>query len=650
MSKIIPFLIEQNAKPFSAADIETMDFKGTEIPISISIKTQNKIEIFIIDSNKLLVELNIALKDLWDKFFDFILANCNKNVIFVHNLGGFDGFFIYKALSNRFKPEEVSCLIDNHNKFIQITLEIEKLKIVFKDSYRIFPVSLNDLCDILSLPGKTNSYNPEYHKISLFNNEQLLQEFKKYSIQDSIGLYVCLYKLQEMYLTDYNVDITTILSTSTLSMKIFRSKFLKVNIPILKRIDDTFVRKSYFGGATDYYQLKAVNIHYYDVNSLYPFSMLKPMPFELIRKFTFKEDTVFNLDIFFGFLKVEVTCSKNIKIPVLPCKFEGKTIFPTGCWIGTYFSEELKAVKALGYKFKFIKAYEFSKIDLFSGYVYNFYEQKKNSIGPERFIAKMHLNQLYGIFGRRHDLLETRNIYIADLEKYITTRAIKTIIPINDQIVTLLMHSNIQDDVITELNSELDIKLSNYYYLVRANVAIASAVTSYSRIHMIPFKIDGSCVYSDTDSVFLTKKLEDLYLGSDLGLMKDELKGLIIKEAYFLGIKKYGYQYLDENNQLITKSVFAGIHRDSLTIDEIVKLSQGFSLVKEIPLRFYKSLRFLSITINSTHLTISRSLDKKLVNNKYLPLHLETLNSDNETFYNYLKRKILNIFKNIIQF
>jgi hypothetical protein len=30
--------------------------------------------------------------------------------------------------------------------------------------------------------------------------------------------------------------------------------------------------------------------------------------------------------------------------------------------------------------------------------------------------------------------------------------------------------------------------------------------------------------------------------------MKDELKGLTIKGAYLLGIKKYGYQYLDKNN------------------------------------------------------------------------------------------------------
>jgi hypothetical protein len=41
-------------------------------------------------------------------------------------------------------------LIDSHNKFIQITLNINKFKINFKDSYKIFPVSLNDLANILS--------------------------------------------------------------------------------------------------------------------------------------------------------------------------------------------------------------------------------------------------------------------------------------------------------------------------------------------------------------------------------------------------------------------------------------------------------------------------------------------------------------------
>jgi len=74
----------------------------------------------------------------------------------------------------------------------------------------------------------------------------MLEEFKEYSLQDSKCLYECINKLQEIYLKEYNVDITSILSTSTLSMQIFRSKFLKVNIPILKRIDDAFIREGVF--------------------------------------------------------------------------------------------------------------------------------------------------------------------------------------------------------------------------------------------------------------------------------------------------------------------------------------------------------------------------------------------------------------------
>ena len=238
-----------------------------------------------------------------------------------------------------------------------------------------------------------------------------------------------------------------------------------------------------------------------------------------------------------------VSLSKDVKIPLLPCKYNGKTIYPTGRWTGVYFSEELKAVLPHGYQFKFLEAYEFSKIDLFSDYVHHFYEKKRTSVGLERFIAKMHLNQLYGIFGRKHDLLETINIYTEDLEEFIATRVIKAIVPVNDKIITLLMHKNIKDELILDLNSELDINLRNHYSLVKANVAISSAVTAYARIHMISFKTDGSSVYTDTDSVFSGNKLNGNFIGSELGLMKDELNVLSIKEGYFLGIKKYLYPY-----------------------------------------------------------------------------------------------------------
>src|SRR5271168_1321006 len=134
-SKIIN-ITQNDGKPFSSMDIETMCTNNVEVSVCISITTKTVSRIFLIDPVKLIDDLNLAISELWNGFFDFILDNCNKEVIFVHNLGGFDGFFLYKALSNRFKPEEVSCLIDTHNKFISITLNINKLKITWKDSYQ----------------------------------------------------------------------------------------------------------------------------------------------------------------------------------------------------------------------------------------------------------------------------------------------------------------------------------------------------------------------------------------------------------------------------------------------------------------------------------------------------------------------------------
>jgi hypothetical protein len=75
------------------------------------------------------------------------------------------------------------------------------------------------------------------------------------------------------------------------------------------------------------------------------------------------------LENFFGFCLAQINSPKNMLKPVLPYKHLGKTIYPTGCWIGIYFSEELKAVQKLGYKITLIKGYEFNKLDLFSKYI-----------------------------------------------------------------------------------------------------------------------------------------------------------------------------------------------------------------------------------------------------------------------------------------
>lgn len=69
-------------------------------------------------------------------------------------------------------------------------------------------------------------------------------------------------------------------------------------------------------------------------------AMLKPMPLNPT-----KVNQIQDFENFFGFCKVKVFCPDSVERPLLPVKYNGKTIFPTGKWVGVYLIEELKAVK-----------------------------------------------------------------------------------------------------------------------------------------------------------------------------------------------------------------------------------------------------------------------------------------------------------------
>jgi DNA polymerase type B, organellar and viral len=415
-----------NRSKILTMDIETMDLNGDQIPIAISLaffkETPNQeitTHFTLINKELLLINKEQAIDDLWLKFFNYFNPNNlnfqEKNiVIFMHNLGSFDGFFLYKGLLSLCKYNEVKSMIDKDNEFIQIEAMINGIKLTWKDSIRVFNVSLKELCKVFNVieEGKLHPYNPEFNKLTLFDNPSLLQQFIKYAIQDSVALLTCLIRAQDHYIDKYQVDIGSIWSTATLSMKIFRTHFLFKGIECLTKKVDSFIRDAYYGGATDYYMKYGENLHHYDVNSLYPHAMLKPMPTQ-VKKFYSLMDGL-NLNDFFGFFLVEIECPTNIKYPFIPFRDPningGGVIYPTGKWTGTYFSELLKFAELQGYKIKLIKGYSFYDEILFKEYVEHFYELKKNSFGSTRWIAKMHLNQLYGYFGRSLDLIQTENV------------------------------------------------------------------------------------------------------------------------------------------------------------------------------------------------------------------------------------------------
>lgn len=606
-SYINPLLNEEiKLKSFGTLDIETvLDVEsGKQVPYVITLTHSFLTKCFRDTNLTGTTTPNIINQNnLFSELIDYLIERKINN-IFVHNLGAFDGYFIYKGLINLLghDADKVSTLIDAHNKFIIISYKYHWLRtldpktdkdrwttIKFIDSYRIFPVSLNDLCKNFGVEGKVSNYNQDFNNLELLKgNIELFSKFITYAKQDSLSLYEALFRAQEIYNNNFNIDIVDVLSTSTLSLKIFRKRFLKIKIPILKSLEDMFIRESYFGGATDFYKAIGKLLYYFDVNSLYPYAMKKPMPLNLIKKYNKEESQNIKLTEFFGFLKVKVTCTKNSKLvnPMLPCKYQGKTIFPYGSWIGTYFSEELKAMLPLGYKFEILEAMEFDKCNLFSDFINHFYEIKKNSTGSNRFIAKLHLNTLYGYFGRKQDNIITITVKNVDLPYYILNYRIKNIININDHYSSILIIK--ENDI--ELNKYLNVLLSTkilnnklplkFNSFIMSNVAIASAVTAYARIHMIQFKNNENCFYTDTDSIFTNKPLDLEFIGKDLGQMKDELDGVVIdlqRRGIFLGIKKYGYQYQDSLRRgvLTDKSVISGVERDTISFVDIENVFNG---------------------------------------------------------------------------
>jgi DNA polymerase type B, organellar and viral len=338
-------------------------------------------------------------------------------------------------------------------------------------------------------------------------------------------------------------------------------------------------------------------------------------------------NNITDLDNFFGFCYAKIYCSENINIPLLPFKTEtGETIYPTGCWYGTYFSEELKAVIPYGYKITLINGRKYSKHLIFNEYIKTFFEVKKYAVNKtEKFVAKMLLNQLYGYFGRSKELIITKNIHKKDLEHILTSRIVKTIIETNKDLLTVLISNNINYDILNKINSKITFaKIENITQNVKSNVAISAAVTAYGRIEMFKYKtLPGYKIYyTDTDSIFTNKPLPNHLIGNDLGQMKNELNTLNtlkIDKAYFLGNKKYGFQYTDKDTgELKIKSVFSGV-KESLSWNQIEKLANGETIKTTQSNIFKHDFKTLNIALTNRTLHITKSYSKKLINNKYIP-------------------------------
>ena len=247
-------------------------------------------------------------------------------------------------------------------------------------------------------------------------------------------------------------------------------------------------------------------------------------------------------------------------------------------------------------------------------------------------------------------LIQTQNVHKKDLVDLFATSIVSNFVKVSEDVYLALTNVNLKYKSIKQLRLKLDInKLVNNRKVIKSNVAIASAVTSYARIKMLEIKmycllINIKIFYTDTDSVFTDKPLPHSMVGQDLGLLKDELSGKTIQRAIFLGNKNYCYQYLDNNNILQTVSVFAGVKRNNLTGDHYECRANLQTIIVQADNNFSRDWSKMQIKIEKRVLNIKKSFSKSLKDNKYIPPVV------NNPLLNYIKgpHKIINYLKKLI--
>ena len=537
-----------------------------------------------------LKDFNCNQLEYWNFIYEYLFKHARGYRIYAHNQGGFDSQFLINGFQLcKYSNSNIRFIRGNSTK-ISITIEIPGKgkglnKISFYDSYKLLPHSLKKLGESFGLevskgefPHKFSSLEnldylgkwpscDNYHKPPKEINKNLF-DFRSESIHyikiDCKLLHEILKTFMDRMIDNHHLNPLKSQTLPSLCFKQFRGKFLRMNVDRI-RINlgneiNNFLRDGYYGGHVDVYKPLLDKCYAYDINSQFPYAMRNfPMPIGSPTK-VYKE----YID-FFGFGEYNIDCPESIKIPVLPYKtkdkkdnYYGRTIFPTGKWSGIYFSEEIKHARKLGYTCTFVRGYGFNKnYDLFKEYVDYFFDLKSTATNPiDRAIAKFMLNSLYG----RQAMLnyDSINQYTNSDDVYNYYK--------NKNVIQFEEDAN-DFGFIQLIVEDKKIKADNI------SVAIAAAITSYSRITIDGYKRfpNNTLAYSDTDSVYLSNPIDDKFLGKDLGLMKSENgeRGYLLN-CIFLAPKIYGY---DKDGKIVITC--KGIEKGLVSYNDLLTLYSG---------------------------------------------------------------------------
>ena len=302
----------------------------------------------------------------------------------------------------------------------------------------------------------------------------------------------------------------------------------------------------------------------------------------------------------YGLIKCKVLPPRKLYHPVLPqrikvdsyekliftlCKKCAETRNQSKCkhtedqrsFVGTFTTDEVSKAVDKGYEvLKVYEVWHFAKSTdtLFKGYIrrfmkikleaskYNFKTKEDEAsfkakikdsldINVEKFefnaglrsIAKLCLNSLWGKFGQRSNMSQTK--YVTEVSEFYEILLDDKLDNINFQFINENMVQityNFKDQFVDNSNN--------------TNIFVACFTTSHARL-MLYNKLDylkEKVLYFDTDSIiYVDDGTKNIKTGDMLGMMTDELEGDVISSFVSTGPKSYSFKYGDNDEKSAIK-------------------------------------------------------------------------------------------------
>lgn len=473
-------------------------------------------------------------------FFNFVEKNLKDSIIYFHNFGKFDSTFILNWILTTNNIVDDLDIIERNNIIYQ--LRLKKNNIYFRDSLLLLNMSLQKIGTTFCKNYQKNEF--DYDNITNIFNENPELVINQ-CIQDCKVLKEGFLNFSIIILDKFNIDVKDQLTLPSLALNIFKYHFYHPEVyPITKNPykTDEFIRRSYKGGVSEVYKPQLKKGFCYDANSLYPSVMSKNKFPVGLGKFVSGSDI--DLNDFIGFIECRVSTDKELNFLTFRHPSKG-LISPIGEWVDVYYYKEVKFAIKLGYKIDFIQGFKYTcDAYLFKNYVKTLYDLRLNSKDEMKNISKLLLNSLYGRFGMKSFVEKTKFVKEEEIEEMKKNYNITNISYIGNDYYSI-KGLKINKDKKDLYKNSIDTETA---------VQIASAITAESRIFMYKFKNikDNPCYYTDTDSVFLEKPLEENYIGEYLGQFKLEYT---VKEALFIAPKVYYVLKEDNTEKFVVKGM-----------------------------------------------------------------------------------------------